>query len=394
MPPVETLYHGIDRPRSSDGPHQNGVREELGIAADAPVVGTVANFKSHKRLDQLLLARPDRRSRASRTSASSWWGRVRSSRSSGSSPLGSISTTRVVFTGFREDAPRVCSTFDVFALSSEHEGLSIALIEALALGKPAVVTDVGGLSEVVEDGRQGYLVPTGQPLILGDRIVRLLKDPALRSRMGAEGRARAEVFDIRSVRPGWSRSTRSSCREQGGRRGRRSVRTATRTSRRCSVCCDALGGGPAGTGPAEFFRWKHLENPFGRSFMLVAEADGRIVGLRAFMRWEFVAGDRRFRAVRAVDTATHPDHQGKGIFSRLTLEALDALRDQADFVFNTPNEKSLPGYLKMGWQVVGRVPIRIRVRRPIRFATRARSRCVATRGDEPIRARRRRPRAA
>ena len=93
----------------------------------------------------------------------------------------------------------------------------------------------------------------------------------------------------------------------------------------------------------------HPVDPFGRSFMLVAETDGRIVGLRAFMRWEFVAGDRRFRAVRAVDTATHPDHQGKGIFSRLTLEALDSLRDQADFIFNTPNEKSLPGYLKMGW---------------------------------------------
>ena len=136
---------------------------------------------------------------------------------------------------------------------------------------------------------------------------------------------------------------------------------------------DALGGGPAGTRPATFFRWKHLENPFGRSFMLVAEAEGRIVGLRAFMRWEFLARDRRFRAVRAVDTATHPDHQGKGIFSRLTLEALDGLRDRADFVFNTPNEKSLPGYLKMGWSVVGRVPIRIRVRRPVRFATRARS---------------------
>ena len=140
-----------------------------------------------------------------------------------------------------------------------------------------------------------------------------------------------------------------------------------------SLLNDALGGGPAGTRPAEFFRWKHVENPFGRSFMLVAEVDGRIVGLRAFMRWEFVVSDRRYRAVRAVDTATHPDHQGKGIFSRLTLEALDSLRDQADFVFNTPNEKSLPGYMKMGWQIVGRVPIWIRVRRPIRFASRARS---------------------
>lgn len=135
----------------------------------------------------------------------------------------------------------------------------------------------------------------------------------------------------------------------------------------------ALGGGPAGERSPALFRWKHLENPFGRSFMLVAETDGRIVGLRAFMRWEFVSGDRRLRAVRAVDTATHPDHQGKGIFRRLTLEALEALRDQADLVFNTPNEKSLPGYLKMGWRVVGRVPILIRVRRPFRFATRARS---------------------
>jgi GNAT superfamily N-acetyltransferase len=129
----------------------------------------------------------------------------------------------------------------------------------------------------------------------------------------------------------------------------------------------ALGGGPAGWWSAEFFRWKHLANPFGPSFILVAEADGRIVGLRAFMRWRFEAGDRTVTAVRAVDTATHPDYQGRGIFSRLTLEALDALRAEVDLVFNTPNEKSLPGYLKMGWRMVGKIPISIRIRRPLRF---------------------------
>jgi hypothetical protein len=59
----------------------------------------------------------------------------------------------------------------------------------------------------------------------------------------------------------------------------------------------ALGGGPAGQRPASFFRWKHLENPFGPSLMLVAEADDRIVGLRAFLRWRFVAGDASFAAV-------------------------------------------------------------------------------------------------
>jgi hypothetical protein len=101
--------------------------------------------------------------------------------------------------------------------------------------------------------------------------------------------------------------------------------------------------------------------------MLVGEADGRVVGLRAFLRWRFVAGDRTVEAVRAVDTATHPEFQGRGVFSRLTREAIEALREEADLVFNTPNEKSLPGYLKLGWRVVGRVPVSVRVRRPGTF---------------------------
>lgn len=130
----------------------------------------------------------------------------------------------------------------------------------------------------------------------------------------------------------------------------------------------ALGPGPTGERSPAFFRWKHLANPFGRSFMLVAGAEGRIVGLRAFLRWRFELDGREVRAVRAVDTATHPDHQGRGIFRRLTLEALEALRGEADLVFNTPNAKSLPGYLSMGWRVVGRVPVSVRVRRPLRLA--------------------------
>ena len=134
-----------------------------------------------------------------------------------------------------------------------------------------------------------------------------------------------------------------------------------------------LGGGPAGHRPADFFRWKHLENPAGRSFMLVAELDGEIVGFRAFMRWRFVAGGSTVRAVRAVDTATHPDHQGKGIFSTLTRQALGGLRGDTDLVFNTPNASSLPGYLKMGWHVVGQMPVWIRVRRPLAFARGLRS---------------------
>jgi GNAT superfamily N-acetyltransferase len=130
----------------------------------------------------------------------------------------------------------------------------------------------------------------------------------------------------------------------------------------------SLGGGPTGQRSLDVFHWKHRVNPFGASLMLVAEDDGRIVGFRAFMRWRFTVGDREIAAVRAVDTATHPDHQRRGIFSMLTSAALEDLRHETDLVFNTPNEKSLPGYLKMGWHTVGEVPIRVRMRRPMRVA--------------------------
>jgi hypothetical protein len=129
----------------------------------------------------------------------------------------------------------------------------------------------------------------------------------------------------------------------------------------------SLGGGPAGERSPEYFRWKHLENPFGRSYMIVAERDQQIIGFRALMRWRFRTGDRMIEAVRPVDTATHPEHRGGGVFSTLTRTALDSLRGEVDLVFNTPNPDSLRGYLKLGWQVVGQVPISVRVCRPASF---------------------------
>ena len=111
----------------------------------------------------------------------------------------------------------------------------------------------------------------------------------------------------------------------------------------------------------EFFRWKHTRNPFGRSPGWVAVDGVDVVAFRTFLRWEFRHGDRRVRAARAVDTATRSDYQGRGLFTTLTLVALEALRaDGVDFIFNTPNDQSRPGYLKMGWHVVGRLPTVLR----------------------------------
>ena len=89
---------------------------------------------------------------------------------------------------------------------------------------------------------------------------------------------------------------------------------------------------------------------------------------RTFLRWEFArSDDTRLRAVRAVDTATDPEFQGRGIFTRLTLHGVSELQEEGvAIIFNTPNAKSLPGYLKMGWKVIGRprvcvMPTRIAV---------------------------------
>ncbi len=111
------------------------------------------------------------------------------------------------------------------------------------------------------------------------------------------------------------------------------------------------------------FRWKHDENHFGPSYRWVMTEGAEVVGVRLFMRWRFVGQGRTWEAVRAVDTATHPDHQGRGIFKALTLHALEHVKaDGVDFVFNTPNDQSRPGYLKMGWTVVGQLRPMLRPR--------------------------------
>lgn len=104
-------------------------------------------------------------------------------------------------------------------------------------------------------------------------------------------------------------------------------------------------------GGADWFRWKHIENPVGASPGYVAEEEGRIVGARFFLRWRFQNGRHTVEALRPVDTVTHPEARGRGIFKRLTLLGIEELTPQRKpLIFNTPNNNSLPGYLKMGWQ--------------------------------------------
>lgn len=136
---------------------------------------------------------------------------------------------------------------------------------------------------------------------------------------------------------------------------------------------------------APYYRWKHAENPFGASPAWVAVADGRVVGFRAFLRWELERDGQVVRVVRAVDTATDPTMQRQGIFSRLTGHALEAMAEAGvAFVYNTPNAKSRPGYLKLGWVDVGRVPVAVR---PLSLRSMGRIARSALGARGPVRAR-------
>jgi glycosyltransferase involved in cell wall biosynthesis len=161
------------------------------------VVGTIANFKAHKGYPYLLQAAVRVRERVPNVRfVVVGQGPLEDEVKREAAALG-VSDT-FVFTGFREDVPRLASIFDLFVLSSIHEGLSIALLEAMSLGIPAVVTSVGGLPEVVEDGQQGYLVPPRDPRALAARISELLVDEQTRSEMGGRAAQRAAGFDIRN----------------------------------------------------------------------------------------------------------------------------------------------------------------------------------------------------
>lgn len=107
---------------------------------------------------------------------------------------------RVVFHGHRDDVPQILADSHVYALVSDSEGMSVSILESMAAGLPAVVTDVGGNRELVEDGRTGWVVPRGDAAGITAALERLLLDPAARSRFGYDARERASrLFTIEKM---------------------------------------------------------------------------------------------------------------------------------------------------------------------------------------------------
>jgi glycosyltransferase involved in cell wall biosynthesis len=110
---------------------------------------------------------------------------------------------RFVFAGFRSDVDELIRGATILAQSSLTEGLPTVVLEACAAGVPVVATDVGGTGEVVMEGENGHLVPSGDPRAMATRLLELLSDPARGREMGDRGRkkvAREFSFALQSAR--------------------------------------------------------------------------------------------------------------------------------------------------------------------------------------------------
>jgi glycosyltransferase involved in cell wall biosynthesis len=198
------LGNGIDLARFDPcrvpSERADSVRRELGLGPDELVIGTVGRLVGEKGYRELFRAartirsrRPDVRFLA-----------VGDPDPAKADALTSVeleeASRDVVVAGWREDVPELLAAMDVFVLPTWREGVPRSAIEAAAMGKPLVLTDIPGCRQVARDGVEALHVPVRDPDRLAGAIWSLIDDDALRARMGASARERAlRDFDERSV---------------------------------------------------------------------------------------------------------------------------------------------------------------------------------------------------
>ena len=194
IPPdrIVAIRNGIDIARFDDDVDGDLVRAELGLAPDdrvAILIGRFAARKGHNyamRAMKLASARvPDLRMIFAGD------GELESELRAEARELGV--SDRVLFAGFRRDIPRLLAASDLLLLPSEDECLPLVILEAMSSRLPVVATDVGGISEAVDDGGTGILVSPRDAEGLADAMVEVLGDVERARAMGVEGRRKVEA---------------------------------------------------------------------------------------------------------------------------------------------------------------------------------------------------------
>lgn len=187
---IVRIYNGVDSvefSRHTDG--RAATRGNLGIAGNSPVIGTVAHFRNVKGHKYLLEAAakiirnfPD--------AVFLWIGEGELEKDLRNTVKSRRLDANIRFLGYRVDISALLEAMDIFVLPSVEEGMSNALLEAMAKKIPVIATDVGGNPEIVEHERSGLLVPSRSPSALADAICRLLNQPSFALSMAEGGRQR------------------------------------------------------------------------------------------------------------------------------------------------------------------------------------------------------------
>ncbi len=193
--PEDVLFlpNGIPSPPPPSGAD---VRAELGIAPDAPVIGTVSVLRPQKALDVLLRATGMLVGEFPRLRVLiAGEGDRRAALEELTAELGL--TDHVLFLGVRTDVPDVLAALDIAVSSSDFEGSPLSVMEFMEAARPIVATRVGGVPDLIDDGVHGRLVERQDPAAFAAAVADLLRDPARAAELGrrAQERRRSE-FDI------------------------------------------------------------------------------------------------------------------------------------------------------------------------------------------------------
>ena len=188
---VDVIYNGVDVGPRLSAAQRIALRQSLGFSERDIVVGTVGRFDPIKNLPMFI---------ESLAAAREQNGRIRGLLVGDGPEFAAIQeliqthglADAVHLTGFRSDARQLVQCLDLFVLSSFSEGTSMALLEAMASGVPAVVTAVGGNPEIVVAGETGWVVPSGAVAALTSAVLDAAADESLRQDFGRAGRQRFE----------------------------------------------------------------------------------------------------------------------------------------------------------------------------------------------------------
>ncbi len=178
-----TIYDGIEIEKFKADFDLEKKRMEFGIKPGELVVGIVSKLWEGKGLEDILKASQNVVSVVPNVKFMFVGeGHLRKKLENMNQELGL--SAYVIFTGFRTDIPQINAIFDLAVLASLFEGLGRVLLEAMVLGKPVIATRVGGIVDVVDDGKNGILIPPGDHVALTTALITLLQDRQLRVKMG------------------------------------------------------------------------------------------------------------------------------------------------------------------------------------------------------------------